>query len=276
MAPAHCRNSGKGRVIHVDCLAKPSPALSTDKLSPFSYELQRTAPDLHNRGDNDLIRPTFSGMSMKIPEEIKQDFSREPLDAKSLLPDPFDQFEAWFSQACAENLPAPNAMSLATASADGSPTVRMVLLKVYDRDGFVFFTNYGSRKARQIAENPRVSLLFPWFSMGRQVTITGIAQRIPTAASLRYFLSRSRGSQLGAWTSDQSSVISSRTVLETTLARMKQKFSTGEIPLPDFWGGFRVTPETIEFWQSQPDRLHDRFVYVLDDANSWSIERLAP
>ena len=276
MAPAHFRNSGKGQLIHVNCLAKPSSALSTDESSPFSYERQQTAPDLHNGVDNDLIRPKFQRISMKIPEEIKQDFSREPLDPKSLLPDPFDQFEAWFNQACAENLPAPNAMSLATASANGSPTVRTVLLKVYDRDGFVFFTNYGSRKAQQIAENPRVSLLFPWFSMGRQVTITGIAQRIPTAASLRYFLSRSRGSQLGAWTSDQSSVISSRTVLETTLARMKQKFSTGEIPLPDFWGGFRVTPETIEFWQSQPDRLHDRFVYVLDDANSWSIERLAP
>ena len=215
-------------------------------------------------------------MSMKIPEEIKQDFSREPLDPKSLLPDPFDQFEAWFGQACAENLPAPNAMCLATASADGSPTVRTVLLKVYDRDGFVFFTNYGSRKAHQIAENPRVSLLFSWFSMGRQVTITGIAQRIPTAASLRYFLSRSRGSQLGAWASDQSSVISSRTVLETTLTRMNQKFSAGDVPLPDFWGGFRVTPETIEFWQSQPDRLHDRFMYVRNDADGWTIEQLAP
>ena len=276
MAPAHFRNSGKGQLIRVNCFAKPSSALSTDELSPFSYGLQQTAPDLHNWVNNDLIRLKFPRMSMKIPEEIKQDFSREPLDPKSLLPDPFDQFEAWFSQACAKNMPAPNAMSLATASADGSPTVRTVLLKVYDRDGFVFFTNYGSRKAQQIAENPRVSLLFPWFSMGRQVTITGIAQRIPTAASLRYFLSRSRGSQLGAWTSDQSSVISSRTVLETTLARMKQKFSAGDVPLPDFWGGFRVTPETIEFWQSQPDRLHDRFVYVLDDADNWSIERLAP
>jgi len=213
---------------------------------------------------------------MKIPEDIKQDFSREPLDPKNLLPDPFDQFEAWFGQACTKNMPAPNAMSLATASADGSPTVRTVLLKVYDRDGFVFFTNYGSRKAHQIADNPRVSLLFPWFSMGRQVTITGIAQRIPTAASLRYFLSRSRGSQLGAWASDQSSVISSRTALETTLATMKQKFRAGDVPLPDFWGGFRVTPETIEFWQSQPDRLHDRFIYVRNDANSWSFERLAP
>ncbi len=276
MAPAHFRNSGKGQLIRANCFAKPSSALSTDELSPFSYGLQQTAPDLHNWVNNDLIRLKFPRMSMKIPEEIKQDFSREPLDPKSLLPDPFDQFEAWFSQACAKNMPAPNAMSLATASADGSPTVRTVLLKVYDRDGFVFFTNYGSRKAQQIAENPRVSLLFPWFSMGRQVTITGIAQRIPTAASLRYFLSRSRGSQLGAWTSDQSSVISSRTVLETTLARMKQKFSAGDVPLPDFWGGFRVTPETIEFWQSQPDRLHDRFVYVLDDADNWSIERLAP
>jgi len=276
MAPAHFRNSGKGQLIRVNCFAKPSSALSTDELSPFSYGLQQTAPNLHNWVNNDLIRPKFPRMSMKIPEEIKQDFSREPLDPKSLLPDPFDQFEAWFGQACAKNMPAPNAMSLATASTDGSPTVRTVLLKVYDRDGFVFFTNYGSRKAQQISENPRVSLLFPWFSMGRQVTITGIAQRIPTAASLRYFLSRSRGSQLGAWTSDQSSVISSRTVLETTLARMKQKFSAGDVPLPDFWGGFRVTPETIEFWQSQPDRLHDRFVYVLDDADNWSIERLAP
>ena len=217
-----------------------------------------------------------STSSVDIPEEIKQDFSREPLERHQLHADPLVQFESWFGEACDAGIPAPNAMTLATVRPDAAPTVRTVLLKIFDQDGFVFFTNYGSRKAAQIKDNPEVALLFPWFSMGRQVTVTGIVQRIPTAASLRYFLSRSRGSQLGAWTSDQSSVISSRTVLETTLARMKQKFSTGEIPLPDFWGGFRVTPETIEFWQSQPDRLHDRFIYVRDAANSWSIARLAP
>ena len=219
---------------------------------------------------------TLFRLPMKIPEVIKQDFSREPLDVKSLMADPFEQFEEWFTQACEEKLPAPNAMSLATASADGSPTVRTVLLKVFDRTGFVFFTNYGSRKAHHISENPRVSLLFGWFSIGRQVTITGTANRIPTTESLRYFMSRSRGSQLGAWISHQSTVISSRAVLETMMARMKQKFTNGEVPLPDFWGGFRVKPDTIEFWQSRPDRLHDRFVYLRGGADEWTIERLAP
>jgi len=152
----------------------------------------------------------------------------------------------------------------------------MVLLKIYDRNGFVFFSNYGSRKASQIKDNPEVALLFPWFSMGRQVSITGSASRISSAASLKYFLSRSRGSQLGAWTSEQSSVISSRDVLETTLAQMKRKFTEGEIPLPSFWGGYQVQPRTIEFWQSRPDRLHDRFQYTRQSDNSWTIDRLAP
>ena len=222
------------------------------------------------------VKLTQFRLPMKIPEEIIQDFSREPLDVKSLLTDPFEQFEVWYTQACEEKLPAPNAMSLATASANGSPTVRTVLLKVFDRTGFVFFTNYSSRKARQIKENPRVSLMFGWFSMGRQVTITGTAKRITKAESLCYFMSRSRGSQLSAWTSHQSTVISSRGVLETMMARMKQKFANGEIPLPDFWGGFRVRPDTIEFWQSRPERLHDRFVYLRIDPDKWPIERLAP
>ncbi len=213
---------------------------------------------------------------MQIPEEIKQDFSREPLERRNLHADPLVQFETWFGEACDEGIPAPNAMTLATVCSDASPTARTVLLKIYDRNGFVFFTTYGSRKASQIKVNPEVALLFPWFSMGRQVSVTGSASRISSTASLKYFLSRSRGSQLGAWTSEQSSVISSRDILETTLAQMKRKFTEGEIPLPSFWGGYRVQPKTIEFWQSRPNRLHDRFQYTHQTDNSWSIDRLAP
>lgn len=213
---------------------------------------------------------------MQIPEEIKQDFSREPLERRNLHADPLVQFETWFGEACDEGIPAPNAMTLATVCSDASPTARTVLLKIYDRNGFVFFTNYGSRKASQIKVNPEVALLFPWFSMGRQVSVTGSASRISSTASLKYFLSRSRGSQLGAWTSEQSSVISSRDILETTLAQMKRKFTEGEIPLPSFWGGYRVQPKTIEFWQSRPNRLHDRFQYTRQSDNSWTIDRLAP
>ncbi len=213
---------------------------------------------------------------MQIPEEIKQDFSREPLERRNLHADPLVQFETWFGEACDEGIPAPNAMTLATVCSDASPTARTVLLKIYDRNGFVFFTNYGSRKASQIKVNPEVALLFPWFSMGRQVSVTGSASRLSSSASLKYFLSRSRGSQLGAWTSEQSSVISSRDILETTLAQMKRKFTEGEIPLPSFWGGYRVQPKTIEFWQSRPNRLHDRFQYTRQSDNSWTIDRLAP
>jgi len=213
---------------------------------------------------------------VQIPEEIKQDFSREPLERRNLHADPLVQFETWFGEACDEGIPAPNAMTLATVCSDASPTARTVLLKIYDRNGFVFFTNYGSRKASQIKDNPEVALLFPWFSMGRQVSVTGSASRISSASSLKYFLSRSRGSQLGAWTSEQSSIISSRDILETTLAQMKRKFTEGEIPLPSFWGGYRVQPRTIEFWQSRPDRLHDRFQYTHQTDNSWTIDRLAP
>ena len=213
---------------------------------------------------------------MDIPEEIKQDFSREPLERHQLHADPLVQFESWFGEACDAGIPAPNAMTLATVRPDAAPTVRTVLLKIFDQDGFVFFTNYGSRKAAQIKDNPEVALLFPWFSMGRQVSVTGPASRISSAVSLEYFLSRSRGSQLGAWTSEQSSVISSRSVLETTLAQMRRRFKEGDVPLPSFWGGYRVQPQTIEFWQSRPDRLHDRYQYTRQADNSWTIDRLAP
>jgi pyridoxamine 5'-phosphate oxidase len=154
--------------------------------------------------------------------------------------------------------------------------LRTVLLKYFDHRGFVFFTNYESRKARQIAENPNVSLLFPWITLERQVVVQGRAEKIPTAESLKYFTSRPRESQLGAWVSNQSSVISSRKLLLGKLAEIREKFSHGEIPLPSFWGGFRVVPESIEFWQGGSARLHDRFLYRRGEADGWSIERLSP
>jgi len=197
------------------------------------------------------------------------------LNRKDISDSPFEQFEQWFNQADKANIPDPCAMSLATVSAEGKPTLRTVLLKTFDEKGFVFFTNYTSQKSQQISENPNVSLLFPWTELERQIEINGKAEKISTAESLKYFLSRPRGSQLGAWASNQSSHINTRAMLENQLQKMKNKFSKGEIPLPDFWGGYRVVPETIEFWQGGEDRLHDRFEYVRDNGN-WVINRLEP
>ncbi len=213
---------------------------------------------------------------MKLPNPIREDFSREPVDMATLAPKPIDQFESWFIEACAADPDAPNALSLATASADGRPSVRTVLLKLYDEKGFVFFTNYASRKAKDLTENAFAAMLFPWTRQGRQVIASGPVTRIPTAESLKYFLSRSRGSQLGAWASAQSSIIGTRSQLESRLFEMKEKFSRGEVPLPSFWGGYRLEPETVEFWQGQADRLHDRFLYSRDTDSTWRIERLAP
>ena len=154
--------------------------------------------------------------------------------------------------------------------------LRTVLLKLFDENGFVFFTNYKSRKADQIAENPNVATLFNWVALERQVSIIGVAEKIDTSESLKYFLSRPRGSQLGAWVSDQKSVLSSRKILEMKLDEIKRKFAKGKIPLPDFWGGYRIKPDSFEFWQGRPNRLHDRFLYSKSDNESWCIERLAP
>ena len=202
---------------------------------------------------------------------MEQGVTRADLD-----PDPLLQFQCWFEDAIATALPEPNAMSLATVDADGQPWLRTVLLKLYDARGFVFYTNFESRKARQIDANHRVALLFPWVALARQVKITGRAQRVSTAESLKYFATRPRGSQIGAWASPQSQVISSRSLLEGKVEEIKRKFAQGEIPLPSFWGGYRVVPETIEFWQGRESRLHDRFRYSRTADGGWTIERLAP
>ena len=208
---------------------------------------------------------------------LRTEYTLEGLRRKQLDRDPFQQFALWFKQACDVNLPESNAMSLATVSAAGEPSQRMVLLKYFDRQGFVFFTNYESKKARQIEENPQVSLLFFWIALERQVQISGTATKISTAESLKYFATRPRGSQIGAWCSQQSTVISSRQMLEMKFDEIKRKFQNHEIPLPSAWGGYRVVPHSFEFWQGRPNRLHDRFLYSrLDTEATWDIQRLAP
>ena len=198
------------------------------------------------------------------------------LDREGLSSDPIVQFEDWFRYAC-EMVPMdPNAVSLSTVDGENRPSSRTVLLKYFDEKGFVFFTNYESNKAAHIKTNPNVSMLFFWSDAARQVKIRGKAERIPTKETLKYFMSRPRGSQIGAWVSAQSSVVTSRSLLEMKFQEMKEKFSNKEIPLPSFWGGYRVVPEIIEFWQGRRNRLHDRFQYTKQDDGSWAIERLAP
>ena len=213
---------------------------------------------------------------MPMQGHLEPDFSRPPLLIEELESDPIVQFEKWFREAWDENYPMPHSMSLATASAEGLPTVRTVLLKGYDSNGFVFFTNYGSRKAKQISNNPQAALLFPWVRLGRQVTVAGRVEKISKSESVQYFLSRPRGSQLSAWASAQSTVISSRAILESAFATVKRRFADGEVPLPDFWGGYRVDPDSIEFWQNRKDRLHDRFLYNRGENGAWRIDRLTP
>jgi pyridoxamine 5'-phosphate oxidase len=215
-------------------------------------------------------KPEISAEALRR-KTMEQGLSRDELD-----PNPIRQFERWFADAIATGISEPNAMSLATVAEGAQPWVRSVLLKLYDEEGFVFFTNFESSKSKQIAENPRVALLFPWVALGRQVQIRGTAARIPTAESLKYFATRPRGSRIGAWASHQSQVISSRSLLDAKVEEIKRKFSKGEVPLPDFWGGFRVKPSTIEFWQGRESRLHDRFLYSHVPGGGWRIDRLAP
>ena len=206
---------------------------------------------------------------------MRQGYQNEGLSKEELSPDPFLQFESWFKEAN-ETEAIANAMSLATVNHSGSPMMRTVLLKLFDDNGFVFFTNYKSRKAEQISENQNVAVLFNWVALERQVSINGVAEKVERRESLKYFMGRPRGSQLGAWVSDQHSVLSSRKILEMKLDEIKRKFGENEIPLPEFWGGFRIKPKRFEFWQGRPNRLHDRFLYSKIDDESWKIERLAP
>ena len=208
-------------------------------------------------------------------QDNRREYDYGKLTRESLLDNPFEQFKLWMDQALEAGIQDPTAMSVATVDSSGKPWQRMVLLKEFDQRGFVFYTNLGSRKAKDIEGNPQVSLHFPWLQLDRQVIVGGRAERLSTVDVMKYFLSRPKGSQLAAWASKQSSRINSRQALETQFAQVKEKFSKGEIPLPDFWGGYRVVPEEIEFWQGGEQRLHDRFSYGLDDGD-WEISRLSP
>lgn len=207
--------------------------------------------------------------------KLRQEYGSLSLRREDLHSDPVTQFDQWFQNARDADLLEPNAMTLSTIGLDGFPASRTVLLKFFSNDGFVFFTNYGSNKAKELKATPKASLLFPWLALERQVRVDGEVEPLSKMESLKYFASRPRESQIGAWVSEQSSVISSRSLLMNKIAELKQKFKHGEIPLPSFWGGYRVKPIRVEFWQGGKGRVHDRFVYSKID-DHWKIERLAP
>lgn len=209
-------------------------------------------------------------------ESLRREYLMGGLDVDDLASNPFDQFETWMQQAITLELKDPTAMTIATVSAEGQPSQRIVLLKHFDEDGLVFYTNYSSRKAQELNANPAISAHFPWHSIERQVKVCGVAEKISAAQSLKYFASRPKDSQIAAVVSEQSNVLSSKSVLLNQFEAMKQKFQAGEIPFPDFWGGYRIVPSEIEFWQGGANRLHDRFRYLKTAESTWDIARLAP
>ncbi len=209
--------------------------------------------------------------------EMRQAYQKSTLSEEFAHPSPFGQFKELYEAAEQAGLTEPNAMVLATVDADHRPNTRTVLLKAFDEKGFVFFTNYKSQKAKEIDHNPEVSIQFLWLGLERQVKIRGRAEKISLKESMHYFFLRPKGSQLGAWVSHQSQVISSRSLLVNEYQKLKQKFAQGEIPFPDFWGGYRIKPTYFEFWQGGDDRLHDRLVYEpQSETEDWQIKRLAP
>ena len=207
---------------------------------------------------------------------LRRKYSLAGLHRADLSPDPVQQFESWFDDAVRAQVLEPSAMSLATVGPDGQPSSRIVLLKGLDARGFVFFTNYESRKCRELAENSRAALLVHWRELERQVAICGAASQVPREESEAYFQKRSEASQWSAWASPQGGLAARRADLDRQLADVKKKYSGGPVPCPPFWGGYVVAPATIEFWQGRPDRMHDRFCYTRTSAGPWKIERLSP
>ena len=208
--------------------------------------------------------------------DIRKDYRMRSLSESDAAPNAITQFETWWNEAVKSEISEPNAMTLATASADGVPTARIVLLKGFDKRGFVFFTNYNSLKGEQLHENPRASLVFFWKELERQVRVMGVIEKVSAAESDEYFNSRPEGSRIGAIVSPQSSVIESRDWLESQVAVRAQELTGTDIPRPEYWGGYRVRPAILEFWQGRSNRLHDRLQYSLTDEGEWKIERLAP
>jgi pyridoxamine 5'-phosphate oxidase len=207
---------------------------------------------------------------------LREEYTRAGLKESDTDPNPIEQFRAWFDEALAANLHEPNAMTLATATPEGRPSARVVLLKGFDERGFVFYTNYEGRKSGELEANPRCALDFYWGELERQVRIEGRAGRIPDGESDAYFTGRPRGSQLGAWVSEQSRPVADRGVLERRLRELEAEYEGREVPRPPFWGGYRVEPEVIEFWQGRENRLHDRLVYRRSGNGGWRRERLQP
>ena len=223
------------------------------------------------------------GDSPRRLADLRVSYDAGVLVEEDLRATPLEQFRAWLDEAVEVGLPEPNAMIVATASAEGQPSARTVLLKDVDPRGFVFYTNYGSRKSGELTANPGASCVFPWFAMHRQVVVVGRAERIPRDEAAEYFASRPHGSRLGAWSSRQSTVLDGREGLDRAYADLQEQYPEGtDVPLPEFWGGWLIRPESVEFWQGRESRLHDRLRFrgdvgaALDDPTAWTVERLSP